>query len=610
MARRVSAPEPSAPSSPPAGGLGATFARLAGLLRTRPRAMAAAIAFGLLAALLGLAWQLGVTRLILDALEPAPDRARMGWTVAGIAALVVAGRLAFLGSTALSHSIAVDVQRDLRLALAEHLARVPAAVFERYGGKALRRLVLDDVESIEDGIAHLVPEATATFTAPLIVLVGLFALDWRLALAAALPILLGLAAMRATTRGSADITRAYYERSAETAARAAEHVAGLPTLRLFDEDDRALARLRDMTGRYLAVIGDCVRRVLRASALLQVCVTSGLLIVLPLGLWLLARGDLPVAHLVLFVVFAPSLGGLVTRPPNFAFRFAQQGEVLARLDALLAEAPLPLPAAPVSPADRTVRFEGVGFRRGERKVLDGIDLVLEPGTVTALVGASGAGKTTLANLLLRAQDPHEGRITIGGVDLRDMAPDTLHALVGTVPQHPWLFTGTVAENLRLAAPEATPRAMAEALARARAADFVAGLPGGVEAVLAGGGAALSGGERQRLSVARAILRDAPILVLDEATAAADPVNEREIQRALGALARGRTVLVIAHRLASIVDADRIVVLDAGRIAESGDHAGLLARGGRYARYWSLQNGGAAGPGGIGLPEDAHHAAAR
>lgn len=594
--------------APRAAGLGTTFARLAGFLRGQPRAMAASIALGLLAALLGLAWQLGVTWLIVEALEPAPDRGRMGWIVAAVAALVVAGRLAFLGSTALSHKIAIDVQRDLRLTIAEHLARVPMAVSERYGPEALRRLILDDVERIEDGIAHLVPEATANFAAPLIVLVALFVLDWRMALAAALPILLGLAAMRAMSRGSADIPRAYYEHSAEMAARSAEYVAGLPTLRLFDDGDRAQEHFRDVTRRYLAVIGAWTRRVLLASALLQVFVSSSLLLVLPLGLWLLARDDLPVGQFVLFLVFAPSLGGLVTRLPNFAFRFAQQGEVLGRLDALLAEAPLPPAEAPLRPTDRTVRFEGVGFRRGERMVLDGIDLTLEPGTVTALVGASGAGKTTLAGLLTRAHDPHAGRITVGGVDLRAMAPETLHALVGTVPQHPWLFTGTVAENLRLAAPEAGSAALAEALALARADTFVAALPGGVEAVLAQGGAALSGGERQRLSIARTLLRNAPILVLDEATAAADPVNEREIQRALGALARGRTVLVIAHRLASIVDADRIVVLERGRIVESGDHAALLARGGRYARFWALQNPVPAA--GDGLREEALHEAAR
>ncbi|MBE7199310.1 MAG: ABC transporter ATP-binding protein, partial [Parafilimonas terrae] len=165
--------------TPPSGTLGATFARLAGFLRTQPSAMAASIALGILAALLGLTWQCGVAALILEALEPEPDRARMGWIVGAVASLVVAGRLAFLGSTALSHRIAIDVQRDLRLAVAAHLARVPLSVSERYGAKALRRLIVDDIESIEDGVAHLVPEASANFAAPLIVLIGLFALDWR-----------------------------------------------------------------------------------------------------------------------------------------------------------------------------------------------------------------------------------------------------------------------------------------------------------------------------------------------------------------------------------------------------------------------------------------------
>ncbi|WP_083468076.1 ABC transporter ATP-binding protein [Methylobacterium tarhaniae] len=583
-------PSRGPPAAPPAGGLGATFARLAVLLASRPWAAVSSIALGILAALLGLAWQFGVSLLIIETLEPAPDGARMSWTLAAVAAAIVAGRLAFLGSTALSHMIAIDVQLDLRLRIADHLARVPLSVCERYGTEALRRLIVDDVESVEDGLAHLVPEATANFVAPFVVILALFALDWRLALATALPVVAGLAVMRAMTRHSADITRAYTMSGAGMAVGAAEYVAGLPTLRLFEGGDQALARFRALSERYLAVIALWVERVLRASSLLQVFVGSGLLFVLPLGLWLLARGDLPAAHLVLFIVFTPSLGSLVTKLPNFAFRFAQQNEVLGRIDAVLAEAPLPLAALPGCPADRTVRFEGVVFRREGRPVLDGIDLTLAPGTVTALVGSSGAGKTTLANLLLRFHDPHEGRITIGGVDLRDMSQETLYGLVGTVPQHPWLFSGTVAENLRLAAPEADAAALAGALAGARAADFVAAMPLGVDTILSGGGRALSGGQRQRLAVARTLLHDAPILVLDEATAAADPINEREIQRGLGALARGRCVLVIAHRLASIVDADQIVLLEEGRIAESGDHAALLALGGRYARFWALQNG--------------------
>ncbi len=580
-----------ADGEPPASayGVGATLARLFDLLRTHPAAMAGSIALGLLAAFLGLAWQLGVYRLIVEALAPIPDAGRMAWTVGLVAMLLVIGRLAFLGSTALSHRIAFDVQRDLRLRIAEHLARVPLAVTERYGAKALRRLIVDDVERVEDGLAHLVPETTANFAAPLVLIVALFAIDWRLALATALPVIVGMVAIRVMTRGSADLTRDYYESSAAMSAQAAEYVAGLPTLRLFDHSGRMLERFREVSERYLGVIATWVRRVLRANALLQVFVTSGLLFVLPLGLWLLARGTLDLATFVLFVVFAPSLGSLFTKLPNFAFRFAQQGEVLARLDALLAEPPLPQGCRLDPPGDLTVRFERVSFRRGERQTLRDVELVLEPGTITALVGASGAGKTTLANLLLRHHDPHEGRITIGGVDLKDMAPALLNRLVGTVPQQPWLFSGTIADNLRLAAPNAQDGALEAALASAKADGLVGSLPGGLAHLLARGGANLSGGERQRLAIARTVLRDPPILVLDEATAAADPINEREIQRGLGALAKGRTVLVIAHRLASIMDADRILVMERGAIVESGNHAQLMQLGGRYARFWQLQH---------------------
>jgi ABC-type multidrug transport system fused ATPase/permease subunit len=569
-------------------GFGWTLGRLLALIREHPGTMSASIMLGVIAALCGLAWQIGIFYLIIAALRGDrlwPDSAL---ALGAIALTLVLGRLCFLAATSLSHFIAIGVQRDLRMRIAEHLARVSLGATQRYGIAQLRQLILDDIEAIEDGIAHLIPESTSNFVAPIVMLPVLVLVDWRMALAAALPPVVGMLIMSRMMRGNADIARDYYEASARMARDAAELVTGLPTARMFNDANRALRRFEDSNRSHLATIERWTARVLSANGLLQVMMQSGLVVIMPFGLWLHHTGTLSLELLIFFVIFTPGLSTILTRFSNFANRFAQQREVLLRLDALLTEPVLPQPSIGRQIDDAEVRFEGVSFSRDGRYILDDIDLVLRPGTVTALVGASGAGKTTLVHLLLRFFDVDRGRITIGGVDIRDLHASDLYRTVGTVFQQAWLFSGTVADNLRLARVDATDEELWAALDAARAKAFVEKLPHGIETYLSEGGAQLSGGEKQRLAIARSLLRPTPILVLDEATSFADTVNELEIQRGLSALAHERTVLVIAHRLRSIADADQIIVLDEGRIIERGTHTALRAAGGRYAKFWSYQ----------------------
>jgi ATP-binding cassette subfamily B protein len=280
----------------------------------------------------------------------------------------------------------------------------------------------------------------------------------------------------------------------------------------------------------------------------------------------------------------------------------------ARITALLDTPPLPEPDRPAVPDGARVELSGVRFSYGtpaagatdRTDALTGVDLVLEPGTVTALVGPSGSGKSTLAALLARFHDPTAGTITVGGADLRAIAPAELHRHIGFVLQDVRLLHASVAENIRLGRPRATDAEIRDAARAARVHDRIEALPEGYDTVL-GAGVQLSGGEAQRVSIARALLGDPPVVVLDEATAFADPDSEAAIQDALSTLAAGRTLLVIAHRLATVTAADRIVVLDAGRVTEQGTHTDLLAADGRYARMWRAQQPDAAGP----PPEAAH-----
>lgn len=324
------------------------------------------------------------------------------------------------------------------------------------------------------------------------------------------------------------------------------------------------------------------------AALVVVAPVVVLLALVGVGTALVTSGAMPAAHLVAFVL----LGPLVSAPMGVVGTRMQQlrtGQAAAaRIIALLDAPTLPEPARPAIPQGARVELRGVSFSYpGRGDALTGVDLTLEPGTVTALVGPSGSGKSTLAALLARFHDVTAGRITVGGADIRDIALTDLYRHIGYVLQDVRLLRLSVADNIRLGRPDATDDEIQEVARAARIHDRIMALPDGYRTVL-GEDIRLSGGEEQRLSIARALLGDPPVVVLDEATAFADPASEALIQDALSTLAAGRTLLVIAHRLATVTAADRIVVLDAGRIAEQGTHQELLRTGGRYAQMWRAQ----------------------
>ncbi|WP_310598887.1 ABC transporter ATP-binding protein [Desulfobulbus sp.] len=488
-----------------------------------------------------------------------------------------------------SHLGAFRLEQILRTRLSAHLAEVPLGFVVASGSGTLKKVLLDDVRNLHAFVADSTPFIGRSMAAPAASLVMLMLVDWRLAATSVALLCFGALLMYFVMRDSVSHRQEYAQSQERINAAVIEFVQAMPVVRTFDDGSGSFRRFQEALAGYRLALKKWIAAT-GVSARLGMLILSPvptLVAVAGVGTLLLARGSLDFPALIAALLLSTGMADALM-PLMWLNNFIKKSQASAlRIQEILNVPVLPKTSVPQQPKDASVLFDRVWFRYENRRedALKDVSFIASPGTVTALVGPSGAGKSTVAKLIPRFWDVTAGRIRVGGTDIRDMLPETLMATVSFVFQDTFLFQDSIEANIRMARPEASFEQVVAAAEAARIHDFILTLPDGYQTRAGDRGTRLSGGQRQRITIARAILRDAPVVILDEATAFADPENEEEIIEALANLMRNRTVIVIAHRLATIKDVDQIVVFDQGEVAEIGTHGQLVDQEGVYKRLW-------------------------
>lgn len=504
----------------------------------------------------------------------------------------VANVLLYFLALMLSHLAAFRIETNMRRKAMQRLMRAPLGYLDEQNTGRMRKIIDEDSGQTHTFVAHLLPDVASCVVAPIGVIVLLFAVDWQLGAAAIIPLIgaIGIMGYMMNPKNN-QFQRLYLDAQEKMGAEAVEYVRGIPVVKVFQQTVFSFKRFYDSIISYRDLVIKCTLVWRTPMSFYILAINAFAFILVPTAIILIGHGGdttTIIANVILYVVIAPLIASNVMKAMYLSQDLFMANEAVERLEQLTDIAPLSQHDEPKRAEAYDIRFNDVSFRYegAEKDAVSHINLTIPEGKTVALVGASGSGKTTIARLIPRFWDVRHGSVTIGGIDVRDMRKDELMRNVSFVFQNTRLFKTSLIENLRYGNPDATTDQINRAIDLSQSREIIDRLPQGLDTVIGAEGTYLSGGEQQRIVLARAILKDAPIVVLDEATAFADPENEQLIRKALARLTQGKTVLMIAHRLTTVQDADSIVVVDNGEIVEQGTHKELLSEEKYYHRMWN------------------------
>ena len=533
-----------------------------------------------------------IWKILRDVLNAAPDYAQAvniphyGWMAVLFAVLAY---LIYIAALMCSHLSAFRVATNLRLEVSEHLATLPLGFTETFGSGKLRKIIHESTGAAETFLAHQLPDKYNAMATPIGLLVLLLVFDWRLGLLSLVPVALGFVIMSAMTgRRMADKMRQYGNALESMSNEAVEYVRGIPVVKTFGQSVFSFKKFKATIDEYEKWVIAYTKE-LRMPMMLYTAAINGVFAFLIVGGLLFTRNGVTsefLLNLLFYIIITPVISLTLTRIMYMSENELVVADALARVDSVLDAEPVPENDHPRHPKDASVSLKDVHFSYdGKTDVIKGVSLKIQPGQMVAFVGPSGGGKSTLANLICRFFDVQSGSVRVGGADVRDIPKEELMDTISFVFQNSRLLKGSILDNVRLGRAQATEAEVLAALKAAQCMDIVEKFPEGIHTVIGTKGVYLSGGEQQRIAIARAMLKNAPILLLDEATAFADPDNEVRVQAAFAQLAKGKTVLMIAHRLSTVANADCIYVVQDGQIVESGTKDELCAQIGLFARMW-------------------------
>ena len=533
-----------------------------------------------------------IWKIIKEVLDVAPNfSSATGLVHNGIMAMIFAivSFLVYISALMCSHLAAFRVATNMRVAVTEHIAKLPLGFADSFGSGKLRKIINDSTGATETYLAHQLPDKYAALATPVGLLVLLFVFDWRLGLLSLIPVVLAFLVMSSMTgKHMAEKMKQYNNALENMSNEAVEYVRGIPVVKTFGQSVFSFKKFKSTIDEYQKWVVAYTKD-MRVPMMFYTAAINGVFAFLIAGaLWFTADGVTNgfLLNLIFYIVITPVISLTLTKMMYMSENNMIVKDALERIDGVLSVSPMSESETPEYPADSSVELNDVHFSYdGKNEVIRGVSMNIGAGQTVALVGPSGGGKSTLAGLMARFFDVKSGSIKVGGADIREIPKEELMNAVSFVFQDSKLIKATIAENVKLGKPDATDEEVAAALHTAQCDDIIQKLPDGADTVIGTKGVFLSGGERQRIAIARAVLKNAPVIILDEATAFADPDNEAKVQKAFSELSKGKTVSMIAHRLSTVANADCIYVIKDGLIAESGRRDELLEKNGVFAEMW-------------------------